>query len=255
MNTPEPASSGVGGAVGLPSALVIGGGGGIGAAISRRLAHSHSVAVGYRDNAARAEAVAASIVQGGGRAQAVGADVSTDAGVAEAFAAATGLGELRTVVHTAGAWDFTKVGELTAEIVERDFATNLESALLTLAGCAHHVADDGRVVLLSSAAAFLAPARQASYAAMKAGLEAAARVAAKELGRRRITVNVVRPGATDTDRLRTSTAARAIDAMSTSNVLQRLGTADDIAAVVTWLAGPESGWVTGSVVDANGGLF
>ncbi len=68
--------------------------------------------------------------------------------------------------------------------------------------------------MLSSAAAHLAPARQITYSAMKAGVEAASRVAAKELGRRSITVNVVRPGATDTRRLHDSTSSGAVEAMA-----------------------------------------
>ena len=181
--------------------------------------------------------------------------MATDEGAAHAVAAAAELGELRAVVHCAGAWDFTRIDGLTADIVERDFAVNLKSVLLTLSACGREIADDGRVVVLSSAAAYLAPARQSSYAAMKAGVEAATRVAAKELGRRGIAVNVVRPGATDTDRLRESTADAAIEAMASANAFRRLGTVDDVARVVEWLVGPDSGWVTGSVIDANGGLF
>lgn len=237
------------------AALVIGGGGGIGRAVSRLLARTHAVAVGYVEDDARAQMVADEIVAAGGRAQTVRADVATDAGVAEAFSAARELGDLTVVVHTAGAWDFTRLGELTADALDRDFAVNLKSAILTLAACAQNLSEGGSVVLISSAAAYLAPPRQASYAAMKAGLEAAARVAAKELGRDGIRVNVVRPGATDTERLRSSTSPKAIEAMSTSNVLRRLGTPEDVAQVVSWLCGPESGWVTGTVVDANGGLF
>ena len=237
------------------SALVIGGGGGIGAAVCESLAVDHAVAVGYRDNAERARTVADKITADGGRAVAVGADVSTDAGIATAFAAARELGDVRVVVHTAGAWDFTRVTELTADLLARDFAINLQSALLVLGAAGRELVDGGRVVLMSSAAAHLAPARQASYSAMKAGLEAAARVAAKELGARGITVNVVRPGATDTQRLRDTTSAKAIDAMGSANALRRLGTPADIARVAAWLAGPDAGWVTGSVVDANGGLF
>ena len=239
----------------MPSALVIGGGGGIGSAVSRRLATTHAVAVGYRRNAERAASVVDAIAAEGGTAVAVGADVATDEGAAHAVAAAAELGELRAVVHCAGAWDYTRIDGLTADIVERDFAVNLKSVLLTLSACGREVADDGRVVVLSSAAAYLAPARQSSYAAMKAGVEAATRVAAKELGRRGIAVNVVRPGATDTDRLRESTADAAIEAMASANAFRRLGTADDVARVVEWLVGPDSGWVTGSVIDANGGLF
>jgi 3-oxoacyl-[acyl-carrier protein] reductase len=237
------------------SAVVVGGGGGIGGAVAERIAATHALAIGYLTDRARADAVVARIGDTGGIAVAVGSDVSTDGGVDTIFAAAEDLGPLRTVIHCAGAWDYTKVENLTADTVERDFRTNLKSALLSLSAAARRVSDGGRIVLLSSAAAHLAPARQASYAAMKAGLEAAARVAAKELGQRSITVNVVRPGATDTERLRTSTAERAIEAMGAANTFRRLGTPDDIAKVVEWLITDDAAWVTAAVIDANGGLF
>jgi 3-oxoacyl-[acyl-carrier protein] reductase len=237
------------------SALILGGGGGIGAAICTRLARTHAVAVGYLGNDGRADEVVARIRAMGRAAETIRADASTENGVAAAFAAAERLGTVRTVVHCVGSWDYTRVTDLTEAVVERDFATNLKSALLTLAASAGRVVDGGRVVLLSSAAAPLAPPRQASYAAMKAGLEAAARVAAKEFGTRGITVNIVRPGAIDTERLRTSTAKRAIEAMATSNALGRLGTPDDIARVVDWIASEDARWITAGVIDANGGLF
>lgn len=242
-------------AAGQPSALVIGGGGGIGAAVTRRLAADHAVVVGYRDRADRAERVVSEVTDAGGTAKTVGADVRTATGVEEALAAAEGLGTLRTVVHCAGAWDFTRVTDLTEDGLDEDYRTNLRSALLTLSAAGNRVADGGRIVLLSSAAAYIAPGRQVSYAAMKAGLEAGSRAAAKELGKRHITVNVVRPGAVDTERLHVSTAERAIEAMTTAPALRRLGQPDDVADVVHFLVSEKARWVTGAILDATGGLW
>jgi 3-oxoacyl-[acyl-carrier protein] reductase len=90
---------------------------------------------------------------------------------------------------------------------------------------------------------------------MKAGVEAAARVASKELGRRGVTANVVRPGATDTDRLRSSTSTKAIEAMAGAPAFGRLGTPEDVARVVGWLTTDDAARVTAAVIDANGGLF
>jgi 3-oxoacyl-[acyl-carrier protein] reductase len=159
------------------------------------------------------------------------------------------------VVHCVGAWDYTRVVDLDEDRIDRDYRINLRSALLTLSAAAQWVADDGRIIMVSSAAAFLAPTRQASYVAMKAGVEGATRVTAKELGRRRVTANIVRPGATDTATLRSSTSEAAAKVMAAANCFRRVGTPKDIARVVGWLASVEAGWVTGVTIDATGGLW
>jgi len=222
--------------------------------VCRRLATSHSVAVGTHRRTTEAETLAAEIRERGSAAAVVAADVTTANGVAEAFAAAESLGPLQTVVHCVGGWSYPRLGELTDELIDAELALNLRSALLVLNAAANRVVDRGRVVLLSSASADVAPARQAVYAAAKAGVEVAARVAAKELARRGVTVNAVRPGATDTETLREGTSPRAIEAMAGANAFGRLGTPDDIAGVVVLLCSEEAAWITGAVVDATGGL-
>lgn len=238
-----------------PSALILGGGGGIGAAISAELARTHAVLIGYHRNKERADAVVEGISATGATATCAAVEATTRAGIESAVAAAQRLGPLRTIVHCVGAWDYTRLTDLDEDGIDRHYRTNLRSALLTLAAAADHVVDHGRIVMLSSAAVHLGPARQAAYVAMKAGVEAASRVAAKELGRRSITVNVVRPGATDTETLRSGTDSKAIDAMSRANTMRRIGTPADIAPVVAWLTSPQSQWITGTTVDATGGLW
>jgi 3-oxoacyl-[acyl-carrier protein] reductase len=238
----------------VPSALVLGGGGGIGAAVSRRLAADHAVTVGFHDKADRAKTLVVELTAAGGTAQLVQSDATTEAGVVAAFDAAEELGELRVVVHCVGGWDYPRITDLTEDLIDAALALNLRSALLALRESARRVVDGGRVVMLSSAAAPMAPKRQSTYAAAKAGVEAAARVAAKELGARGVTVNVIRPGATDTDTLREGTSPKAIDVMAGSNAMRRLGTPEDIAGAVMTLCAKDAGWITGVVVDANGGL-
>jgi len=237
-----------------PAALVLGGGGGIGSAVSRRLAADYAVAIGTWGNRDRAEAVVAGLRARGANVDVVEADATTEQGIVASFDAAEALGELRVVVSCVGGWDYPKLSDLTEASIDASLALNLRSALLVLRESARRVADDGRVVLLSSAAADVAPARQSTYAAAKAGLEAAARVAAKELAGRRVTVNVVRPGATDTETLRAGTSERAIEAMASANAMRRLGKPDDVAGAVLLFCSPDAAWVTGAVLDATGGL-
>jgi 3-oxoacyl-[acyl-carrier protein] reductase len=240
--------------MGYPVALVLGGGGGIGAAVCRRLSAHHAVVIGCWGHLERAEALASEIRADGGAAAVVRSDATSEDGVLAAFDGAEAVGELGVVVDCVGGWDYPKITELTVQDIDASLALNLRSGLLALRESARRISDNGRVVVVSSAAADLAPARQVTYAAAKAGLEAAARVAAKELAHRGVTVNVVRPGATDTETLRAGTSERAIAAMASSNAMRRLGTPDDIAAAVTLLCSPDSSWVTGAVLDATGGL-
>jgi 3-oxoacyl-[acyl-carrier protein] reductase len=238
------------------SALVIGGCGGIGSAVTRRLLRARPVVATYSQRSDRAARLAAVIGPEGPYALVTQQCDATDEGsIAAAFSAAQALGEVTTVVFCAGGWSYPRISDLTAAAVRAEVDLNLVSGLLVLAESARRITDGGRIVLLSSAAAAVAPPRQAVYAAAKAGLEVAARVAAKELGRRRVTVNVVRPGATDTETLREGTSDKAITAMAAANAMGRLGTPDDIADAVELLLQPGSAWITGTTVDATGGLY
>lgn len=237
-----------------PVALVLGGSGGIGAAVSRRLAETHALVVSYHGHRERAEALREELAAGGAAAEVVQVDATTEDGVLAAFDAAQRVGDLAVVVDCVGGWDFPKLVDLSAEAIDASLALNLRSALLVLREAARRVVDDGRVVMVSSAAADVAPARQSTYAAAKAGLEAATRVAAKELAPRRVTVNAVRPGATDTEYFREVTSSRAIEAMAGANAMRRLGTPEDVAGAVLMLCSPDAAWVTGTVLDATGGL-
>lgn len=240
---------------GATSAIVLGGAGGIGARVSSRLAGHYPLVLTHFEREDRARDLAAGLTSEQSPVVAVRCDATLEPDVMAAFDRAEHLGPIEKVVFCVGGWAYPRLVELGADDIERSVSLNLTSALLVLREAARRTIDGGRVVLLSSAAAAVAPGRQVTYAAAKAGLEVAARAAAKELGARGVTVNVVRPGATDTDALRSGTSPRAIDAMATANAMRRLGTPEDVAGAVLLLLSPDAAWVTGAVIDATGGLL
>jgi len=120
---------------------------------------------------------------------------------------------------------------------------------------ARRMRDGGRIVNFSSSVVGLYQPTYAIYAATKAAVEAMTHILAKELGPRRITVNAVAPGPVGTDLFLTGKSDEQVAAISKMNPLGRLGTPEDIARVVAFLAGPDSTWVNGQVIRANGGVI
>ncbi|WP_327145180.1 SDR family oxidoreductase [Nocardia sp. NBC_01327] len=237
-------------------ALVTGGSRGIGRAIATRLAvNGAQVVVNYRDNADAAREVVADIEAVGGRAAAVRADI-TDADQLRSvfdFAAET-FGGLDILVANAGIARFAPLAEATDDDFDTLFRANTRATFLALREATHRLRDGGRIIVISSGATVTSRPGTALYAASKAAVEQLARVAARELGPRGITVNSVLPGATRTDALETQVSAAALAQAAEQIPLGRLGLPDDIAAIVGFLASAEGGWITGQTIHA-GGLF
>lgn len=239
-------------------ALITGSSRGIGAACARRLAQEGaSVVVHYHKQAEMAEQVRGDIVAGGGKATIRQADLTEPTEVrALVQSAMDAFGRLDIVVNNAGIGEVGKLDSIDAAHILRHFAVNVASVLLvTQAAARFFGADGGSVINISSINANRPVPGASVYSASKAAVDALTRSLASELAPRRVRVNAVAPGATDTAMLRSVLQSGAESVVVQHTLLgQRLGQPEDIAAVVAFLAGPDSEWITGQVLNASGGL-
>lgn len=237
-------------------AIVTGASRGIGAAIAERLARDgFAVVVNFAGSPEPAEAVVRRIEQAGGRAVPARADVADPTAVARLFdAAETAFGGVDAVVVNAGIMTLAPIAESSDALFDRHVAINLKGAFNTLREAARRMRPGGRIVTLSSTVTTLLQPTYGVYAATKAAVEAMTGVLTKEMRGRGITVNAVAPGPTATALFLDGKPAELVDRLAKAAPLERLGEPEDIAAAVSFLAGPDGAWVNGQVLRANGGL-
>lgn len=237
-------------------ALVTGGSRGIGAAIVRRLARDgYAVGINYASRADEADALANDIRQAGGRAVAVQADVSKAADVRALFGKVESeLGRINALVNSAGVLKVQPLADTSDEDYAQAFDINTRGTFNTLREAATRLADGGSIVNVSSTTIALNLPGYAIYIASKAAVESFTHVFSKELRGRRITVNAVAPGPVATELFLKGKSPELIEHFAKMPPLERLGQPDDIAGVVSFLTGPDSGWVNGQILRANGGV-
>ena len=239
------------------TAIVTGASRGIGAAVAQRLARDgFNVIVNFAGNAAEAETLVSGIQTAGGKALAVQADVSDAGAVKNMFDRAESVfGGIDVLVNNAGIMQLAKVAETTDEFFDRHVAINLKGVFNGMREAARRLRAGGRIISFSSSVVGLYQPTYATYAATKAGVEAMTHVLSKELRGRNVTVNVVAPGPTATDLFLNGKSKELIDQLAKLSPLERLGTPQDIANNVAFLAGPDGGWINGQVLRANGGVI
>lgn len=239
-------------------ALVTGASRGIGAAVAKRLAADGlAVIVNYAGRTADAEAVVTEIQAQNGRAVAFQADVSVPAQVAAMFdQAITLFGGVDVLVNNAGIMQpgTVSLSDTDDNLFDKLVAINLKGTFNTLRVAAKKLRNGGRIVNFSSSVIQLALPGYAIYAATKSAVETMTHIFAKELRGRNITVNAVAPGPTATDLFLKDKTEAQIEHLAKMPPLERLGLPDDIANVVSFLVGPDGGWMDGQTVRVNGGI-
>ena len=237
------------------TAIVTGASKGIGAALARRLAaDGFQLVVNFSNSAAEAELVVADIKKNGGRAKAIGADVADASAVKMLFDRAEAeFGPVDVLVNNAGILKNSPLSEVTDDDYQRQIAVNLTGSFNGMREGARRIRDGGRIINFSTSIIGTFLPTYGVYAATKAAVEAMTHILAKELGPRGVTVNAVAPGPVATDLFLTGKSPELIQRMTADIPLGRLGEPDDIARVVSFLAGPDSGWINGQIIKANGG--
>ncbi len=240
----------------VKTALVTGASRGIGAAIVRRLAQDgFAVAINYVKSESEAQALADELRKQGVSVCLAQGDVSSDEDVQRIFEQVTQeLGRIDVLVNNAGVLKTTPLAQTSDELFEQTFGINVRGVFNTLRLAATQLAEGGRIINLSSTALALNMPGYAIYNGSKSAVESFTRVFAKELRGRHITVNAVAPGPVETELFLEGKTDEQVAAFAKMPPLERLGQPEDIANVVSFLAGPDSGWVNGQVLRANGGI-
>jgi len=245
-------------------AIVTGGGSGIGRASALALAREGAAVVVADLSEERARLVAAEIASAGGRAHAQAADVADEASVVAMIdAAQMQFGGLDILHNNAAATDWSVLGgdgelaELELAIWERTLAVNLRGVLL---GCKHAIPrllarGGGAIVNTSSASGQTGDLVRTAYGVSKAGVDGLTRYVATQYGKRGIRCNAIAPGVIETPALRQNVPPEQVALFERHHLTPRLGTPEDIASAVVFLASDDAAFITGQILSVDGGLL
>jgi 3-oxoacyl-[acyl-carrier protein] reductase len=239
-------------------AVVTGASKGIGAAIAESLAsEGASVVVNYASSKAGADKVVAAINAAGGKAVAVGGDVSKAAeaqGIIDA--AIKHYGRLDILVNNSGVYEFSPIEAITEDQFHKLFNINVLGLLFVTQAAVKHLGEGASIINIGSGVSRITPPNSAVYTGTKGAVDAITGVLAKELGPKKIRVNSINPGIVETEG--THSAGFVGSDFETSLVaktpLGRAGQVGDISSIAAFLASEDSGWLTGELLIAGGGL-
>ncbi len=238
------------------TAIVTGASRGIGAAIAERLAQEgFAIVINYAGNTAAAEDAKARIESAGGRAVLAKGDVADPAAVKAVFdIAEKEFGKVDVLINNAGVFQPMPLKDSTDDLFDRHFNINVKGTFNGMREAATRLSKGGRIVNFSTSVTGTKMENYSVYGATKAAVETMTAIFAKELRGTGTTVNCVAPGPTGTDLFLDGKSPDLIDRLAKMSPMERLGTPDDIAAVVSFLVGPDGGWINGQVIRANGGM-
>jgi 3-oxoacyl-[acyl-carrier protein] reductase len=237
-------------------AIVTGASRGIGAAVAERLARDGlAVIINYSSNAGPAKTLVHQIEARGGRALAAKADVSDPDAIRGMFdAAERAFGGIDVLVNNAGIMKLARLADSDDASLDQQIAVNLKGSFYRMREAARRLRDGGRIVNFSTSVVGTKLETYSIYAATKAAVETMSAILSKELRGRNITVNAVAPGPVATELFLTGKSPELIERMAKMTPMERIGTPEDIASVVSLLVSPDGGWINGQVLRANGGL-
>ncbi|MFA0813657.1 SDR family oxidoreductase [Microbulbifer epialgicus] len=238
-------------------ALVTGASRGIGAAIATRLAKDNfTILVNFVGNFNAAKKLVNQIEAAGGKAVTVQADVSDSNAVTRLFESVEAtFGGIDAVINSAGIMKLATLAESKEEGFDTMVAVNLKGTFNTMREASKRLRQGGRIINLSSSVVGLYMPTYSIYAATKAAIEAMTQVMSKEMRGRNITVNAVAPGPTATELFLDGKTDEMVNSLANLSPLERLGSPEDIANTVAFLAGEQGGWINGQVIRVNGGII
>ena len=237
-------------------AIVTGGSRGIGRETAERLAKDgFAIVINYAGNQEQADAAVESITDAGGKAIAVRADVADEKAIDDLFdTAEQEFGSVDVVVHAAGRMPLAPLAELDLGVLDDLYRTNIRGTFVVAQQAVRRLRPGGAIVNFSSSVVAIGRPGYTAYAASKGAVEALSLTLAHELRGRDVTVNAVAPGPTATPLFLNGKDEKVVASMANESPLERLGTPQDIAALVAFLASPAGHWVDGQVIRANGGI-
>ena len=237
-------------------AIVTGSSRGLGKAVAKLLAlNAANVVINYSSNKIQADEVVSEIVQSGGQAFAIQADISNPAEISKLFdQTIERYGQIDIVINNAGIMITKFTRDTSEEDFDRTFSINTKSVFFSMREAATKMADNGRIINISSSVTRVMFPTYGVYSASKAAVEQMTKVFAKEIGSRGITANTISPGPINTELFLQGKNEEAIQRIAGLTALNRIGETDDIAPVILFLASDESQWITGQNFGVNGGM-